>query len=182
MRRRFRRRKLFDKKYIPTERRKTRLMLFIIFWGIIFTWFIKNFVFSLEVVQGVSMYPSFQKGAYHLVNKFIYNFTEPQRKDVVIIKEHIWLKKGELIKRIIGIPGDIIEIKGGDIHLNGQLLYEPYVKGKTFPNVSPFKVKENMYFVLGDNRGISYDSRHFGFIKKNEIRGKLVPDKLFILK
>jgi len=178
---RFEKRKLLDKVYISLERRKTRLMIFIIFWGIIFALLTKTFVFSLEVVRGQSMHPAFQEGGFHIVNKFIYNFTEPEKGHVVIIR-NTQLKKDQLIKRVIAVPGDVIGIKRGNVYLDGKLLDEPYVKGKTFPGMRSFKMKENTYFVMGDNREVSYDSRHFGFIEKNEIKGKLAPDKLFILK
>lgn len=152
------------------------MLLFIILWGIIFTWLIKTFIISLNVVQGASMYPTFQIGDFHFVNKAIYYFAKPRRGDVIIIK-NIWLKEDQLIKRIVGVPGDTIAIKDGDVYLNGQFLDEPYVKGKTFPDAGPFKIKENLYFIMGDNRIISYDSRHFGFIRKSEIRGKIAPLK-----
>ena len=174
LRKRFRRRKLFGRKYRVPERRKTRMMIFILLWGIIFAWFVKTFIISLEVVQGASMYPAFQRGDFRFVNKFIYVFAEPQRGDVIIIK-NIWLREDQLIKRVIGVPGDIIETKGGGVYLNEQLLDEPYAKGGTFPDKGPFITGKNMYFVMGDNREISYDSRHFGFIRGSEIRGRVAP-------
>ncbi|MDB4349506.1 signal peptidase I [Omnitrophica bacterium] len=176
----FRRRKLFDSRYIPLEKRKTRMMIFIILWGIIFTCLIKNFVFSLDMIKGDSMYPGFQKNGYYLVNRFIYNFAEPKRKDVVIIRG-ISPKEDQMIKRIIGIPGDSIELKDGDVYLSGELLNEPYVEGRTYPNTKRFTVMKDMYFVMGDNRESSYDSRSFGLIRKNNIKGRLSPGKVFTL-
>lgn len=178
---RFRRRKLFSKEYVTPEKRKTRLILFIFLWGMIFTWAIKTFIISLEVIQGSSMYPTFQRGEFYLVNKFMYNLVEPQRGDAVIIK-NVWLREDELIKRVIGMPGDILEIKDGKVYLNGEPFDESYVNGKTFPDKGPLKVKGNMYFVMGDNREFSYDSRHFGLIKRNEIRSKISPGKLFTIR
>ena len=157
------------------------MMLFIIFWGIIFTYATKTFVLNLEVIQGPSMYPTCKEGEYYLVNKFIYNFAKPRRKDVVIIRD-IKLKKDELIKRVIGIPGDILQIKAGRVYLNRELLQEPYVKTRTFPDIGPLMVLKDMYFVMGDNRENSYDSRHFGFVEKSDIKGKLAPDRLFLFK
>lgn len=154
------------------------MIIFIFLWGIIFTWMIKTFVISMVVIQGSSMYPTFQRGGFHIANKFMYYFVEPRRGDVVIIK-NIWLKEDELIKRIIGMPGDIVEIKDGGVYLDGELLDEPYVNGKTFPDKGPFKITEDMYFVMGDNRESSNDSRHFGFIKKSEIRSGISPYKVF---
>jgi len=171
--RKFKRRKLFDPGYIRVERRKTRLLLFIILWGIIFTWLVKTYIFSLETVKGVSMHPTYQEGSsFHTVDRVIYRFVSPKRGDVIAIK-NIWKKEDELIKRIIAIPGDVIKIKKGSVYLNGELLHEDYVRGKTYPDMGPLSLGENMYFVMGDNREFSYDSRHFGFIKRGEIRGRL---------
>jgi len=177
----FKKRKLFNKKYVPSERRKTRLMLFIIFWGIILTYATKTFILNLEVIKGSSMYPTFKEGEYYIVNKFIYNFTRPKRGDVVIIRD-IRLKKDELIKRIISVPDDIFQIKGGRVYLNRKPLEERYTKSRTFPDMGPLKVLKDMYFVMGDNRENSYDSRHFGFVQRDDIKGKLAPDKLFLFK
>jgi len=181
MPRKHKRRKFFDKKFISQERRKTRLMLFILFWGIIFTWFAKTFVVNLEVILGPSMYPTLEEGGFHLANKFIYSFKEPERRDIVII-ESVWLKKDQLNKRVIAVPGDTIYMRKGNVYLNGTLLDEPYVRGRTFPSSKPLKLEKDLYFVMGDNREISDDSRQFGPIMRKEIRGKLAPDELFILK
>jgi len=178
---RFGRRKIFDKEFAPQERRKSRMFIFLFVWGVIFAWLAQNFVISLEVVKGDSMYPTLKGGEFYLVNKFVYFSERPERGDLVVIK-NIWQKKDQLIKRVIGIPGDVIEIRRGKVYLNGTHLLEPYVRGTTYPAIKPFRVEEGMYFVLGDNREVSYDSRACGFIEKNEIRGKLSTDKLFTLK
>lgn len=181
LKRRFKRRKLFDKEYVSKERRKTRLIIFLFVWGVIFTWLAENFVVSLEVIKGESMYPTLEEGDYHLVNKFTYYFRKPERGDLVVIK-NIWLKEDQLIKRIIGIPGDVIEIKGGGVYINGERLDEPYAAGRTYPDLKFLELKDKMYFVLGDNREVSYDSRMCGLINRRGIRGKLAPDRLFALR
>lgn len=157
------------------------MFIFILIWGIIFAWLAQNFVISLEIVKGDSMYPTLKEGEFYLVNKFIYFFEEPERGDLVVIK-NIWQKKDQLVKRVIGVQGDDIEIRGGMVYLDGVHLLEPYARGGTYPAIKPFRVDKGMYFVLGDNREVSYDSRMCGFIMKNEMRGKLAPDKLFTFK
>ena len=127
------------------------------------------------------MYPTFQRGDFYFVNKLIYNFGKPERGDVIIIKD-IWSDEYPLIKRIIGGSGDTMAIKEGEVYLKGELLDEPYAEGETYPNMGPFRIGEDRYFVLGDNREYSYDSRDFGFIKRSEIRSKIAPFKIFTLR
>ena len=121
IKRRFKERKLFDTEYVPREKRKFLVIVFIFLWVTIFFWLIKTFVFSLEIIEGKSMYPSFIEGNFYIVNKYIYNFKDPERGSVVAIK-NIWVvDQDQLIKRIIGIPGDIMEIRGGNVYINGNL-------------------------------------------------------------
>lgn len=81
-----------------------------------------------------------------------------------------------LVKRVIGIPGDEIDIKDGYVYLNGSILEELYVKGETYSRDKefPIKVEEDTVFVLGDNREVSKDSRNFGLVKINQIEGKAI--------
>lgn len=177
----FSKRKYFDKRYVALERRKSRVMIFVFLWSLIFIWIIKNFVLSLEVVEGRSMYPTLKDGDFYIMNKYVYFFTNPKREDVVAVKNSL-LEKDQLIKRVVGIPGDLIKIKHGKVYLNGDLLDEPYVEGETKPDIDLFKVREGTYFVMGDNREISDDSRFFGCVEVRQIRGKLALGKVFTFK
>jgi len=81
-----------------------------------------------------------------------------------------------LVKRVIGIPGDEVNIKDGYVYINGEKLKEPYVKGETFSGEInfPIKVPDNKLFVLGDNRPVSKDSRAFGLINSDQVEGKAI--------
>ncbi|MFC1958177.1 signal peptidase I, partial [Chloroflexota bacterium] len=127
-------------------------------------------------VDGHSMNFSFQNGQRLIVNKVVYNFHEPERGDVVILKPQ---NDGpdDLIKRIIGLPGESIEIKDGIVYIHkgaGSVfpLDEPYIAD---PARQPFKgdiIPENAYFVLGDNRNNSSDSRQGWTLPRQDIIGK----------
>lgn len=114
-----------------------------------------------SIVLGSSMEPSLEDGQRLIINKTVYYFREPARGDVVIIHPPIEPQK-EYVKRIIGLPGDIIEVRNGVVYVNGSPLTEPYIKDPPRYNFSAFTVPENNYFVLGDNRNYSNDS-HTGW-------------------
>ncbi len=106
-----------------------------------------------------------------------YLFENPQRGDIVVFP----LPDDEsqnYLKRIIGLPGDTVEIKDGKVYINNteEPLQEDYLKEKPTGDYGPYEVPENSYFMLGDNRNISLDSRYWEhtFVKKNKIMGKVV--------
>jgi signal peptidase I len=106
-----------------------------------------------------------------------YWFGEPQYGDIVVfhnIRPDGSTEKN-LVKRIIGLPGDHISISGGVVIRNGTMLNEPYLKsGMTLGSMSELTVPEGSYFVLGDNREVSNDSRNFGCISEEQLYGKVV--------
>jgi len=129
------------------------------------------------VVNGPSMNPGFHDRQQLVVNKAVYKFfREPERGDVIIFHPPD-IQQGDYIKRIIGLPGETIEIKDGIVYIhkeNGNVLPldEPYV---TKPATNAFqgnKIPENEYFVLGDNRNNSSDSRHGWTLPRQDIVGK----------
>lgn len=136
------------------------------------------FLFQPHQVKGASMEPNFYDGEYILTDKASYRFRPPKRGEVVIFKAP---RNPELdyIKRIIGLPQEKIKIENGKVFINGQELKEEYlpknvvVSGGLFlPKGKEVKIPENTYFVLGDNRSHSSDSREWGPIQKNEIIGR----------
>ena len=135
---------------------------------------ITHFVACRGVVVGHSMDNTLYDGENFIVDRFSYNISEPQRFDIVVI-EHPRL--GCIIKRVVGLPGETVQINGsGEIYINGEKLEENY--GKEIIRdagavASPIALGENQYFVLGDNRNNSTDSRIIGPIDKSEIIGKL---------
>lgn len=113
-----------------------------------------------------------------LINKFVYDFSEPKRGDIVLF-ESLENPNDELIKRLIGLPGDTIALREGTLYLNGEPQDEPYVAKQ--PCISylpktcsfgPVTVPEDHFFMMGDNRAYSTDSRFFGTVPEENIIGK----------
>jgi signal peptidase I len=135
------------------------------------------FVMTPHEVIGNSMHPTYKNGEYLMANKVTYRIGEPQRGDVIIFK---YSETQDFIKRIIALPGDTVMLKDGQFYINGKLLDESnylnstvYTKGGDFLKEGETVVlEENEYFVSGDNRSHSSDSRTFGPIEENAIKGK----------
>ncbi len=120
------------------------------------------------------MEPNFHEGQRILVNKVVYKFHEPERGDVIILQPPPPYdpKAIPFIKRIIALPGDTIEVKNGEVYVNGSKLYEPYIKEPPIYTIQEKKIPENEYFVLGDNRNNASDS-HMGWtLPRQNIIGK----------
>jgi signal peptidase I len=126
------------------------------------------YVFEPFTVAGASMSPTYNNGDYLLVNKFDKSF---QRGDVVVFR--FPKDAGQFfIKRIIGLPSEKVDIQNGKVLVNGQVLSENYYSGETLPD-SSITLGQDQYFVLGDNRNQSFDSRNFGPITTSSIQGKI---------
>ena len=146
---------------------------------LIFYLFVNIFVFTARV-DGPSMLPTFEHGDLILVNRIAYTLNEtslPEYEDIVIFTNK---SRGyELIKRVIGLPGDHIEIKDGEVYRNGTLLSEVYLDESIHPNGTEGNideiVKEGHIFVMGDNRANSADSRYeeIGQINMSDVKGKV---------
>lgn len=137
---------------------------------------IRIFIAEPFVVSGSSMAPTFENANYLIVDKISYKLNVPQREDVVIFRYPNDQTKF-FIKRIIGLPDETLDIKGAVItikneaHPEGFKLEEPYVKN-TANNITHFELKSDEYFVMGDNRSGSSDSRYWGAVKRKLIVGK----------
>lgn len=153
-------------------------------------------------VQQSSMENTLFNNQQLILDKLSYNFVEPERGDIIIFLEnkekgtiiddtleiidnigsifdnnkYDSKKNNRLVKRVIGVPGDEVDIKDGYVYLNGKKLEEVYVQGNTITREFklPIKVGENKLFVLGDNRMVSKDSRNFGLIDYNQVEGKAI--------
>lgn len=128
--------------------------------------------FSSFKVSGTSMEPTLKDGANILVSKISYIFSEPKRGDVVLLKH----EGKKWVKRIIAVPGQLMEIKDGAVSLNGEKLTEPYVKNNyTFASQS-ILLGDSEYYLMGDNRepNQSIDSRIWGPVAEEEIIGKII--------
>ncbi len=124
-----------------------------------------------SIVLGSSMEPGLIDGQRLIINKAVYHFREPARGDVIILHPPIEPQK-EYVKRIIGLSGDVVEIKNGVVYVNHSPLKEPYIKDPPRYNFGPFTVPANNYFVLGDNRNNSNDSHTGWTVSGNEIVGE----------
>jgi len=135
--------------------------------------FIIVFVVQPVKVEGTSMQPVLVDQERIFVNRFIYQFKEISRGDVVVFRYPRDVNKS-FIKRILAVPGDEIEIRAGKVYLNGSRFDEPYVPlefsdRRSYPRTI---VPPGKYFVLGDHRNSSNDSRNWGFVEKRLIYGK----------
>ncbi len=131
--------------------------------------------FETRYIPASSMEPTLKTNDRILVNK---NYNSPKRGDVVIFKPTETLLeqkfKYDFIKRVIGLPGDTIEIKEGKVYVNQKPLQEKYIAQPPDYIYGPVKVPANAYFMLGDNRNNSYDSHYWGFVPKDNITGRAI--------
>lgn len=135
------------------------------------------FVFNVSTVIGQSMEPTLYEGEKLIINKIALSFGKPGRGDIVVLHDPSTGpdRKEYLVKRIIGIPGDIVEVRGRQLYVNGKLVEEPYTDTAIQdPDFGELTVREGTYFIMGDNRhaGASKDSRYFGTVAKESIVGK----------
>lgn len=134
--------------------------------------------FKPTLVKGYSMYPTIEPNNYLIINKIPYMQRTPNYGDIIVFKAHIANEGGEekdLIKRVIGLPGDKIQVKGDIVYRNGEALVEPYVYGGATPgDMAQVVVSEGHLFVMGDNRPVSLDSRDpsLGEIAINSVLGQ----------
>jgi signal peptidase I len=161
--------------------------------ALILALFIRAFIVQAYKIPSGSMIPTLLIGDYLLVNKlaygiknpikddFIYFWKFPKRQEIVVFT-YPQNKKLDFIKRVIGLPGDTVQIVNKKVYVNGKLLNEPYVQfsdPEIYPqeisprdNYGPIKVPPEHIFVLGDNRDQSYDSRFWGFVPIKYLKGK----------
>jgi signal peptidase I len=133
------------------------------------------FLYQPVKVEGTSMQPELLDQERIFVNKFLYHFEEIHRGDIVVF----WYPKDpskSFIKRVVGVPGDLVAIRDGHVYINGELLQERYVpRGyQDFDSYPPTRVKDGHYYVLGDHRNASNDSRSWGLVPRRFIYGKAV--------
>jgi len=135
------------------------------------------FVFNLSMVKGQSMQPTLVERDRLFVNKIVYHLDTPSRSDVIVLRDPSEgvEKKDFLVKRIVGLPGDTIEVKDHHLYVNGERQAETYTDIEVQdPDFGPITLEPDHFFVMGDNRheGKSKDSRVFGSITSDQIVGK----------
>lgn len=139
---------------------------------------IRYFLFQPFVIQGSSMEPNFYEADYLIVDELSYRFREPARGEVVVFKYPLDASK-RFIKRIIGLPGETVEIKNGMVIITGadgdsRTISEPYIPDDSkAPDMAPLALAQGEYFVLGDNRFRSSDSQDWGELPAENIIGRV---------
>jgi len=137
---------------------------------------IRIFIAEPFIVSGSSMVPTFENGDYLIIDKISYELGTPKRDDVVVFRYPNDTTKF-FIKRIIGLPNETVDIKGNDVtiineeHKEGFKLDQPFVKNPA-NNDTHLQLKNDEYFVMGDNRNASSDSRYWGAVKRNLLSGR----------
>lgn len=133
---------------------------------------IRMFLVQPFYVQGASMEPNFYQNEYLIIDELSYHFNEPVRGQVIIFKNPKNIKE-YFIKRVIGLPGETVEVRNGQVLINGQELDEDYISNLSTQSYEESVLSESEYFLLGDNRVNSYDSRSFGPVDKKYIIGRV---------
>lgn len=137
--------------------------------------FIIVFLYQPVKVEGTSMLPGLEDQERIFINKFVYRWEAIGRGDIVVFRYPRDTSKS-YIKRVIGVPGDRVRMEDGQVYVNGRQLSEAYVPTEFFDHrsFSEFTVPEDSYFLLGDHRSMSNDSREFGPVERRYIYGKAV--------
>lgn len=139
-----------------------------------FAWFCLNFFGTQITINGQSMQPLLNSGDVVLMNRLSYDFGKPKRMDVVVFERE---DKKTNVKRVIGIPGDVVQIKEGRVYVNGEVIDDEKLGSVALAGLAenPVELGDKEYFLLGDNRDSSEDSRfaNVGNVKEEQILGKV---------
>src|SRR5271163_4888294 len=162
-----------EEQEIPAVAGRLRVWLRDLLISVVVSFFIITFLYQPVKVEGTSMAPQLHDQDRLFVNKFAYNFEKIERDDVVVFYYPRDTQKS-YIKRVIGLPGDTVRITDGRVFVNGTPIAEPYVpeRYEDVRSMDALHVPEGEYFVMGDHRSISSDSRDFGPVARNLIYGK----------
>jgi signal peptidase I len=150
----------------------------ILFIALILALIVRSYVAEPRFIPSDSMVPTLEVGDRLVVEKISYRLHPPEFGDIIVfdpppqLQELGYAKDQAFIKRIIGKPGQTIEVKAGKVFVDGQALQESYIAEQPKYNMLPVKVPEDRYFVMGDNRNNSNDSHVWGFLPKDFILGR----------
>jgi signal peptidase I len=139
---------------------------------------IRTLVAEARYIPSSSMEPTLEINDRLIIEKISYRFRTPQRGDVVVFSPTDKLReqnfKDAFIKRVIGLPGETVQVKGGKVYINGTALREKYIEESPEYKYGPVTVPTDQYLVLGDNRNNSYDSHYWGFVPRKNLIGRAV--------
>lgn len=148
-------------------------MIKYIIMSIIFAVIINQFI-GFITISGHSMDPTLYDSEKGILDKFTYNTREPERNEIVLFYPPV-VSYSVFVKRVVGVPGDTIEIKDHQVYLNGEMLQEPYLNEQmNYSAMNKITLGKGEFFLMGDNRNNSTDSRHFGPVRKENILGKMM--------
>lgn len=136
---------------------------------------IRAYVVEARVIPSGSMLPTIEEGDRVLVNKIVYHMRQPDRGEIIVFEAPITMLEthDDFIKRVIGVPGDSIEVKNGKVYVNGEALDEDYIAERPNYVYGPVKVPEDALFVMGDNRNSSYDSHMWdSWLRLDKVKGE----------
>jgi signal peptidase I len=143
--------------------------------ALILALFIRAYVVEARVIPSGSMLPTIEEGDRVLVNKIVYHMRQPDRGEIIVFEAPITMleTQDDFIKRVIGVPGDSIEVKNGTVYVNGEALEEDYIAEHPNYVYGPVKVPEDALFVMGDNRNSSYDSHMWdSWLRLDKVKGE----------
>ena len=134
---------------------------------------IRAFFLQVFWIPAGSMEPTLEINDRIVVNKVIYHFREPKRLEIVVFRQVPLFdqSKKDLIKRLVGLPGERLQVKRGVILINGKPVEEKHPLNQDYANFGPVTIPPDSYFVMGDNRPASADSRYWGFLPKKNLIG-----------
>lgn len=136
---------------------------------------LRTFVAEARYIPSESMLPTLEVNDRLIIDKLSYNFGNPQHGDIVVFYPPDALyEKDAFIKRVIGLPGDVVEVKDGQVYLNGEPQIESYIAARPDYQFGPVTVPADAYLVLGDNRNKSFDSHYWGFVPQDNVIGRAV--------
>lgn len=170
--------RMFDRTYVRFGKRQALKLVLLVILSALSYHFISRHVVTAVEIKGSSMFPTLRAGDRHLINRLVFLTREPQRGDLVAIKDPN--HDDYAVKRIIGLPSDTVQMKNYFAYVNHQRLTEDYlpedVKRRGEGAFEPaIVVPKGRYFVLGDNRPVSEDSRSYGPITRENILGVIKP-------
>ena len=160
--------------------RSLRENLILITIALVLAFFIRTFIAEPRYIPSDSMLPTLETGDRLVIEKISYRFTSPKFGDIVVFQPPPELQRRgysqdqAFIKRIIGTPGDTLKIDDGKVYLNGNILQENYIKEPPLQAFQLVRVPQNQYFMMGDNRNDSNDSRYWGFLPKKNMIGNAI--------
>jgi len=134
---------------------------------------IRAFFLQVFWIPSSSMEPTLDISDRIVVNKVSYHFREPKRQEIIVFRQVApeGTPKRDLIKRVMGLPGETFEMKEGIVYINGKTVTETHSMNRDYMDFGPIDIPPDAYFVLGDNRSASADSRYWGFLPKEHVIG-----------